>query len=136
MWLDKYLSANYLDGGRELPDIDCWGLVRLARHELGWLLLPSFGNVRHTMPRQFTEACREQAELMELCQPEPGAVAAVFRGQVCIHVGLVIEIDGRLAVLEINPKIGCRWIRVADFEKAYPRVTYHRDKNLSEQAGR
>lgn len=136
MWVDKYLCANYVDGGRELPNIDCWGLVRLARQEMGWPLLPSFGHVRHTMPRQFTEACREQASHMEVCPPEPGAIAAVYRGAICIHVGLVVTIDGRLAVLEINPKIGCRWLRVADFEKAYPRVTYYRDPHISEQAGR
>lgn len=130
MDLEKYLTAQYFDGGRELPCIDCWGLVRLARQELGWPLLPSFGTVRCTQPKAFTESYREQAGQMETCVPEHGAIAAVFRGAICIHVGLVMEIDGRLAVLEINPKTGARWLRVADFEQAYPRVLYYRDSHI------
>lgn len=52
---EKYLSASYEDGGRGPARLDCWGLARLARHEVyGLPLLPSWGYVRNTMPKEFT----------------------------------------------------------------------------------
>lgn len=128
--LSKYLSATYEDGARGPDRYDCWGLVRAVRHELlGLPLLPSFGAVRNTMPAAFTRAYEEQAALMEECQPEPGAIAAVFRGRIVIHVAVVIEIDGALAVLEIrNDRTSARWLRITDFESRYMRVIYYRDK--------
>ena len=128
--LSKYLSATYEDGARGPDRYDCWGLVRAVRHELlGLPLLPSFGAVRNTMPAAFTRAYEEQAALMEECEPEPGAIAAVFRGRIVIHVAVVIEVDGGLAVLEIrNDRTSARWLRIPDFESRYLRVIYYRDK--------
>lgn len=128
--LSKYLSATYEDGARGPDRYDCWGLVRAVRHELlGLPLLPSFGAVRNTMPAAFTRAYEEQATLMEECQPEPGAIAAVFRGRIVIHVAVVIEVDSALAVLEIrNDRTSARWLRIPDFESRYLRVIYYRDK--------
>ncbi|MFP5338158.1 MAG: hypothetical protein ACLGIW_06650 [Gammaproteobacteria bacterium] len=128
--LSKYLSATYEDGARGPDRYDCWGQVRAVRHELlGLPLLPSFGAVRNTMPAAFTRAYEEQAALMEECQPEPGAIAAVFRGRIVIHVAVVIEVDGALAVLEIrNDRTSARWLRIPDFESRYLRVIYYRDK--------
>ena len=128
--IEKYLNATYEDGARGPDRYDCWGLVRAVRHELlGLPLLPSFGAVRNTMPAAFTRAYEEQAALMEECQPEPGAIAAVFRGRIVIHVAVVIEVDGGLAVLEIrNDRTSARWLRIPDFESRYLRVIYYRDK--------
>lgn len=128
--LTKYLSATYEDGARGPGRYDCWGLVRAVRHEVfGLPLLPSFGAVRNTMPAAFTRAYEEQAALMEECQPEPGAIAAVFRGRIVIHVAVIIEVDGALAVLEIrNDRTSARWLRIPDFESRYLRVIYYRDK--------
>ncbi|MGU1732945.1 hypothetical protein ACSER9_29980, partial [Pseudomonas aeruginosa] len=61
--LDRYLAAVYEDGGRELPRVDCWGLTRLARHELyGMPMLSSFGEVRHTSPHHFQRAYQRQVQ--------------------------------------------------------------------------
>jgi hypothetical protein len=64
---------------------------------------------------------------MQQCQPEPGAIACVFRGALMLHVGVVMEIEGRLEVLEINPKTGARRRKIKDFEAPYARVIYYRD---------
>lgn len=128
-WVEHYLAADYEDGARGPDRYDCWGLVREVRHErYGKRLLPSWGDVRNTMPREFTEAYRAEAAAMELCDPEPGAIACVFRGALMLHVGVVIEMEGRLEVLEINPKTGARRRRVQDFEAPYARVVYYRDR--------
>lgn len=140
-WVNHYLRARYRDGARGeiapdgVPEFDCWGLARWVRFaQCGKRLLPSWGHVRNTMPRVFTRAYRAEAASMEECAPEAGAVAVVYRGALVVHVAVVIEVDGRLAALEINQGTGVRWRRIADFEAPYLRVAYYRDRpNLPEQ---
>ena len=128
MWVNRYLAARYEDGARGPDRFDCWGLVRDARHALGFRLLPSWGHVRNTQPAEFTAACNREAQAMELCEPEHGAIAAVFRGRCCIHVALVAEIDGTLRALDINPAKGARLQGLPDFERQYFTVRYYRDR--------
>lgn len=127
MNLNDYIGLEYEDGARGPLKHDCWSLVRSIRHKvLGLPLLPSFGHVRHTMPREFTRAYSNIAKNMIVCKPEIGAIAAVMRGKVCVHVGIVVEIDNNLAVMEINPQTNCRWLRVPDFERRYLKVIYYK----------
>ena len=127
-WINDYLSSVYVDGGREIGTLDCYGLARLVRHyHCGKRLLPSFGLIRNTQPKEFTLAYQEEAKNMQQCDPENGAIAAVFRGALCIHVAVIIEVDNELHALEINPKKGARLMRIPDFESQYLRVAYYRD---------
>lgn len=127
-WINAYLSSTYVDGGREIGALDCFGLVRLVRHHhCGKRLLPSFGTIRNTQPKEFTRAYQQESANMEECEPEHGAIAAVFRGPLCIHVAVIIELENGLHALEINPKKGARLMRVSDFESQYLRVIYYRD---------
>lgn len=128
-WISQYLHTRYVDGARGPAEWDCWGLVRHVRAaHLGCRLLPSFGDVRSTHPREFTEAYRQESRLMEPCEPEPGAIACVMRGALCIHVGLVVEADGRLGVLEISPKVNCRWLPLTRWKADHTRVEFYRDR--------
>jgi hypothetical protein len=95
---------------------------------MGKRLLPSWGDVRNTEPKQFTRAYRTEAEHMEQCRPEPGAIAAVMRGAICIHVALVVEVAGRLRILEINPTRGARCLPLAQWERDHLKVIYYRDR--------
>jgi len=127
-WINSYLASAYVDGGREVGALDCFGLVRLVRHyHCGKRLLPSFGSIRNTQPKEFTRAYQQESASMEECAPEHGAIAAVFRGPLCIHVAVIIELENGLHALEINPKKGARLMRVSDFESQYLRVIYYRD---------
>ena len=125
--LNYYIGLEYEDGARGPLKHDCWSLVRTIRHEYLCLpLLPSFGQIRHTMPIKFTRAYSDVAKTMIICKPEVGAIAAVMRGKICIHVAVVVEIDGDLAIIEINPKTNCRWLRIPDFERRYLKVIYYK----------
>jgi len=130
-WIDHYLRATYQDGARGPDRYDCWGLVREVRHVIyGKRLLPSWGGVRNTQPAEFTRAYRAEAALMEECAPEVGAIAACFRGSLCLHVAVVVDIGEGLRVLEIrNAKTSARLLRLTDFERHYARVIYYRDKS-------
>ena len=137
--LEQYLFARYVDGGRGevvggVREYDCWGLALAVRQELlGLPPLPDAGVISRHRLRESAKSYRVYAELLPEGSAIPGAIAAVMSGELCTHVGVVLELDGMLAVLEINPHSGCRWLRVADFERAYYRVKYHADRDLREQ---
>lgn len=132
--IEKYLTAPYKDGGRGPIAFDCWGLCIAVRHAVfGLPLLPSLGAVGKDKLKANTSAYNDLRQGMEECAPEPGAIAAVFRGVLCLHVGVVLESAGRLRVLDTNPGGAC--LRTTgEFEAAYPKVVYYRDRILSEQA--
>lgn len=138
-WVLHYLRASYRDGAREWlgREYDCWSLVREVRHlHYGRALLPSWGHVRHSMPREFTKAYEHEARNMVACEPIAGAIAAAFRGRVMVHVGVIIDIGEGLQVLDINPIRGARRLSVGEFVRQFSRVIFYDDQDLSEQAGR
>lgn len=124
--LANYMRAPYVDGARGPLAFDCWGLCVAIRTGVFCLpLLPSLGSVGRNRLRDNTVAYRELKQGMEECLPEPGAIAAVFRGQLMAHVGVVVEVEGRLKVIDTNPG-GVRVRTVRDFESDYPRVVYYK----------
>lgn len=127
-FVNKYLGCSYEDGARGPDRFDCWGLVRLVRHaELGLRLLPEYGTLRNTEPREFTKAYEEECSIMERCEPEPGAIAAVMIGRICVHVALVIDSPDGLRILEINPARGPRCMPLHKWMRDHSTVTFHRD---------
>ena len=128
-----YLRVPYVDGGRSMAGHDCWGQLLLLRAELGCAPLPSLGGVTRGTPLAMCSQYADVSAALEQCEPEVGAIAAVFRGRAFVHCGVVIEIDGRLAVIETNPGSGPRWLHVRRFLDQYARVIFYRDdKNISQ----
>lgn len=121
----RFLAAGYRDGARgEEGMYDCWGLVRQARTDLyGLPLLPEFAGELRFDPQEFTRRYQEQARKMRETAPKPGAIAAVMRGRLCVHVALithdVTRASNDLYALEINPDICARWIHINEFERAH-----------------
>lgn len=128
-FVNKYLSCTYEDGARGPDKHDCWSLVRTVRHaELGKRLLAAYGSLRNTDPREFTRAYEEESSMMEPCEPEPGAIAAVLIGRICTHVALVIDSPEGLRILEINPTRGPRCLPLHRWLRDHQTVTFHRDR--------
>lgn len=136
--MNRYLTTAYAPGGRGPDAFDCWGLVRDARHELlGRPLLPSHGAISPADKRGLTRACGEVVDQhLHECLPRAGAIAAGWSGRVCVHVGLLIDVDGRLLVLETDEPTGPCLTRPYQFESRYTRVTYYDDQNIPEHARR
>lgn len=99
--LNKYLQYQYkADARGDDGFIDCWGLTRLARHELyDKALLPSFAQASHSKPGTMHAAYATQAQVMQTCERKEGAVVAALRNGMCLHVALVV---GDNAILEIK----------------------------------
>ena len=128
-FVNKYLGCSYEDGARGPDKHDCWSLVRTVRHfELGLRLLPEYGSLRNTDPREFTRAYEEESSCMERCEPEHGAIAAVMIGRICTHVALVIDSPDGLRILEINPARGPRCMPLHKWLRDHSTVTFHRDR--------
>lgn len=128
-FVNKYLGCSYEDGARGPDKHDCWSLVRTVRHEeLGLRLLPEYGSLRNTDPREFTRAYEEESSCMERCEPEHGAIAAVMIGRICTHVALVIDSPDGLRILEINPARGPRCMPLHKWMRDHSTVTFHRDR--------
>lgn len=131
--IEKYMRAPYREGARGPIAFDCWGLCRDIRHELfGLPWLPSLGSVGKDKIRENTKAYRALRAAMEECAPEPGAIAAVLRGEALLHVGTVLMSEGRLKVIDTNPGGASLWT-TGDFEAAHPRVVYYRDRRIFPQ---
>ena len=124
-------KVRWIRDGMDWPMLNCWGLVRLARHELyGLPLLQRFDGLQADDKRSVTKACAELGEscISPISKPAEGAIATVWRGKLCMHVALVIRVDGRLAILEADQGIDCRWMWLQDWERMQTRVIYYHDR--------
>lgn len=130
----EFLKVPYVDSGRTMDGLDCWGQLLLVRQQLGMPELPDIGPVTRAEPIAMQRQYGKVSSGLTECKPCVGAIAAVFRGTLFVHVGVVLEIDGRLAVLETNEGSGPRWMRVQDFVDAYYKVIFYNDQSVPEQA--
>lgn len=132
--MNRYRSTRYVRGGREPDELDCWGLVRLARTEIfGKPLLPLCADAKPGDFRAITQACSAVSDLARLVPstPAPGAIATAWRASLCVHVGLVVEADGRRWVLETDEPTGPCMTPINRFESRYTKVIYYDDQGLS-----
>lgn len=125
--ITHWLHIPYRDYGRDAAGCDCWGLTRLVRHALRGDLLPSHGAINPRDKSALTHAAGAVLSGGQFypCTPQLGALATVWRSGLCLHMGIVINVDGALAVLETGRRIGVRWLRVGDFQWAYPQVRFY-----------
>ncbi|WP_054912808.1 hypothetical protein [Pseudomonas sp. NBRC 111127] len=126
MSIDKYNLGVYVEGGRLWPHVDCYGLVLEVRRDLGLPAWPEWSEMRKA-DGGFVRACEEMIQTAAIrCPAEHGATASAYRGQVQDHVGIVLELDGALEVLEINPKRNVSLTPLRRFERRFSRVEYYR----------
>ena len=127
--IQHYLNSTYRRYGRGPDAYDCWGLVREARAVMfSKPLLASYGEIGGQMAREMTEAVNATIQKhLKPADPMPGAMAMGWRGRLCIHVGIVVEVDGRKWVLETDSGTGPVLARIRDFEARFLKVTYYDD---------
>ncbi|MCK7461137.1 MAG: hypothetical protein MZU84_03270 [Sphingobacterium sp.] len=128
MSIEKYLHIPYKDYGRDYDGADCWGLVRLIRHDLRGDWLPSFGEVLPDDKAAITSSALKVIDLHRLVEtpsPAVGAIATIWKPNLCTHVGIVVEIENRLAVIDTTRGAGVRWRTKERFDRAFARVKYY-----------
>lgn len=123
--MNHYLGAQYVEGGRVWPEIDCYGIALIHRSVLGMGPWPDWAGVTneddglHKVGSEFVRS-------LERCDPEPGALACCFSGGLMIHVAVVDWCDGLLHALEINAKRGATCLPLRRFERRFVKVEYYR----------
>ncbi|PSW53062.1 NlpC/P60 family protein [Photobacterium leiognathi] len=128
MIINDFLTVPYVDGGRTLSGLDCWGQVRLARAKLfGKDLARSYGHVLCANKGGMTAAFSEMMPYFREVEPQAGAIACCFRHNTLIHVGLVVEEQG-LKVLHTNAKRGGHLLSLSAFERLALSVKYFDDQ--------
>lgn len=129
--MDKFLKTRYLRGGRGPVEYDCYGLVRHARTELfGRSLLPLLSDVLPGDARAITNAHAQVYASGEFRESpvRPGAIAEGWVASLCVHVGIVVEVDGRLMVLETDEPTGPCLTPINRFKTRFTRVLFFDDQ--------
>lgn len=128
MTLDDLLNVQYVDNGRLPSGSDCYGLTRLARVYLfGKTWMPEHGDIDGADKRAMTGRIIDQAKSYREIPASPGAIAICYRGKICTHIAIVVDIDGRLMILETNEETGTRLVPIRKFEKGFLKVVYYDD---------
>ena len=126
--ISKYLKTTYERRARGPGKYDCWGIVRAVRHEVfGKSLLPSFGAICPQDKKGLTDACVSVRQDFDQVSARAGAIATAWRASLCVHVGICVEGDGRLWVLETDEPSGPALVPVNTFESRYTKVVYYDD---------
>lgn len=126
--LNKYLSCTFVDCGRSLETgLDCWGLALAVRAELGFPVLGDASTACRDVPLEMVREYQRISDGLKVGEPKVGGLAAVFKGRAFVHVGVVVEADSRLCVLEINPDSGCRIMPIHRFLETYYKVVFYHD---------
>lgn len=109
--LSWYLLAQYSDGGREWPELDCWGLVREFYARERGIVLDAHRDLNGRTMDKGREAETAAGRFREVPVPETGDLAGWFAGGRMIHAGIVLGDK----VLHISRERGARLERIPAF---------------------
>lgn len=139
MSLEQLLLTKYEVGGRGPTHFDCWGLVRQARADLfNRQLLPLLADAIPGNVRSITKAVDhvERGGWLQVEDCRPGAIATAWRASLCVHVGIVVVVDGRTMILETDQPTGPCLTKIATFAGRYSHIKYYDDLHLSQPNAR
>lgn len=126
--IDHFLNTHYEQYGMGPKGYNCWGLVVAARVMIfGREELPLHKNIKEDDKLSMTHAAISVKNEggFEECKAHPAAIATAWVGRICVHVGLVVEADNRLWVLETNIGKGPSLTPIKNFESRYKTVIYY-----------
>lgn len=125
MNISDYLTVPYVDGGRDLCGLDCWGLVRHVLHaQFGLPLFESFGHVSPDDKQAMTECYQHIVKTFVPGRCVPAAIACGFRGDCLIHVGVVVD-NGVLQVLHTGRQYGPALQSPRTFRRLFERTEFY-----------
>lgn len=117
-------NARYVEGGREYPELDCYGVAIYVREMLGMRRLPELtGAVKEG--GNINAYGKPTAVMMRGTNAEHGAVAACYdeHGNMT-HTGIVVD-SGGLCVVESNPVHNVTCMPLSRFKRRFFEVKYY-----------
>jgi len=120
--LEKYLDVVWVSGGRQFPELDCYGVVNEVRRDLGLPPWDEYPGATRDDLAELAQAATLQHAGSDLVE---GAVAFCYEGSVVTHVAVLVEADGRMCTLECNEDRNVTVLPVSRFERRFNRVEYY-----------
>lgn len=120
--LEKYLDVVWVSGGRQFPELDCYGVVNEVRRDLGLAPWDEYPGATRDDLAELAQAATLQHAGSDLVE---GAVAFCFEGSVVTHVAVLVAVDGRMCTLECNEDRNVTVLPVSRFERRFNRVEYY-----------
>jgi cell wall-associated NlpC family hydrolase len=97
VWADQYIGWTYREGGRDRPEVDCWGLFRIIQKEQFGRDLPLYGGMAWTRedgPRVASVMQRGIGQQgwheIAVNEAQAGDGLWLLQGVHPVHVGVVI----------------------------------------------
>lgn len=89
-WVPRYLGLKYLEDGRDVNGVDCWGLIRLIYMNEAGIELPDFRSAGQDPAKAFYQAYLVEKENWErVLVPQPMDLVVFKMGVMPDHVGMV-----------------------------------------------
>lgn len=120
--LDKYTEVEWVSGGRDYPQLDCYGVVNEVRRDLGLAEWPEYAGAERDDLDELAAEAKKERQGSELVQ---GAVAFCYEGSVVVHVAVLVSVDGRMCALECNPEHNVTVMPVSRLERRFVKVEYY-----------
>ncbi|MGU9816015.1 nitrite transporter [Pseudomonas sp. LF135] len=122
---DKYLAGQYLEGGRVWPFVDCYGLVLEVRRDLGLPDWPEWADIR-AGDGSMVKVAGKWFPTLTPCEPEEGALIALYQGSEMRHVGVVVRCGASLEAMEITEKQRTICLPLHRLKRRFVRVEYYK----------
>lgn len=126
-WAEKYVGLRFVDKGRSMDGLDCWGLVRLVMLNEKGIELPTYGEISATELMQVTRTIARDSKLEPwhvVKRPQPFDVL-VMRGNP-LHVGIMLS-DKLILHIEEATNSVCIPITHASIKQRIIGIHRHRD---------
>lgn len=137
----RYAGIPYVDRGRSIDGVDCWGLVRLVYLVEAAIALPDHGEISardllaiaHAIEREKrdSESAWTRVEEGDVLQPLDLVVMRAPGGKAPIHVGIYGVRDGIGQVLHTEIETDSAWCRFGHPSLAGRVIGFWRHRDLA-----
>ena len=131
-WIARYVGIPFLDGGRDIKGLDCWGLVRLVLKEQCQIDVPSYGDISaddlQKIAREVSGEIRKEPWHPTI-SPTLFDVAVMHRHVAPVHVGIIVALNP-LRMLHIERATCVVFVPVTHASVIQRRLSYFRHREL------
>lgn len=97
-WWNEYVGVPFLERGRNLDGVDCWGLVQLILQEQFAIKVPDLldeyyttGDAEHNQQIVLNQEAEWRADWQQVSEAKEGDIVVLRVNGLPVHVGLVIQ---------------------------------------------
>lgn len=131
-WIEKYVGIPFVDGGREISGLDCWGLVRLVLKNECNVDVPSYGEISadelSQVAREVASECSKEPWHPVAGKPLMFDVAVMHRRKSPVHVGIMTDPEHLLHIERATHSV---YLPVSHPSVSFRAIHYYRHRSLA-----